>query len=142
VGDCAPDFVLDDANGTAWRLYDHAGDVIVLDFSAMWCPHCQRLADDLQDIHARLAASGVSVATVLTEDTRSQPPDAQDLLAWTDAYDLTHPVLADPGARIEADFGGYYQPNVLVIGRDMVVRWRSTGGGAAAGVNAAVDAAL
>lgn len=142
IGECAPDFSLLDADGVAWRLYDHAGDVIVVDFSAMWCPHCVNLADDLEALHVELAAQGLTVVTVLHEDLSSQPPDAADLRQWSSTLGLTHAVLADPGAIVEATWGGYYQPNVVVIGRDGVVDWRSTGGAATAGLEEAVRAAL
>jgi peroxiredoxin len=142
IGECTPDFSLLDADGVAWRLYDHAGDVIVVDFSAMWCPHCVNLADDLEALHVELAAQGLTVVTVLHEDLSSQPPDAADLRQWSSTLGLTHAVLADPGAIVEATWGGYYQPNVVVIGRDGVVDWRSTGGAATAGLEEAVRAAL
>jgi peroxiredoxin len=140
--ECAPDFTLFDADGVAWSVYDHVGDVIVLDFSAMWCPHCQNLADDLEALHLELSAQGLTVATVLTEDLSSNPPDAADLRSWSSTLGVTHAVLADPGAVIEATWGGYYQPNVVVIGRDLTITWRSTGSTATAGLDAAVRGAL
>jgi peroxiredoxin len=138
VGDCAPDFSLEDAEGTSHRLYDFAGDIIVLDFSTMWCPHCRGLADDLEGLHTELGDQGVTVITVLHQDNRSEPPDAADLQSWIDAYGITHLVLADPGERVEADFGGTYQPNGLVLDPTMHVTWRATGSAVAQGVYDAV----
>ena len=142
IGGCAPDFTLLDADGAPWTLYEHAGDVILVDFSAMWCPHCRNLADDLQALHEAHAAEGLTVVTVLHEDLASQPPDADDLRQWSAAFGLTHAVLTDPDAVVEGDWGGFYQPNVVVVGRDLVVDWRSTGGAATSGLADAVRAAL
>ena len=36
VGDCAPDFTLVDGEGTQRSLSEHAGDIIIVDCSAMW----------------------------------------------------------------------------------------------------------
>ena len=36
VGDCAVDFTLFDEAGVERSLYDYAGDVILLDFTAFW----------------------------------------------------------------------------------------------------------
>ena len=114
------------------------GDIIVLDFSTMWCPHCRGLADDLEGLHTELGDQGVTVITVLHQDNRSEPPDAADLQSWIDAYGITHLVLADPGERVEADFGGTYQPNGLVIDPTMHVTWRATGSDVARGLREAV----
>lgn len=142
IGECAPDFSLLDADGASHALYEHAGDLIVLDFSAMWCPHCRNLADDLQRVHETHGAQGVTVITVLHENVRSEDPSPDDLRAWTDAYGLTHLVLADPGATVEAVFGGTYQPNALLLDRDLTVLWRMTGGATANTVEQAVIDAL
>lgn len=142
VGECAPDFTLLDKDGVAHTLYDHAGDVIVLDFSTMWCPHCRNLADDLEAVHTTYGSQGVTVITVLHENNQSQDPSPADLQAWIDAFSVTHAVLADPGGLTEAVFGGFYQPNALILDRDLTVVWRMTGSAAASGLDAAVMDAL
>ncbi len=141
IGECPPDFQLPDASGASWSLRAQAGSVIVLDFSAMWCPHCRNLAPELEALNDEYAADGLVVATVIHEDPQSNPPDAADLRAWTQAYAISHAVLGDDGA-VEAIFGGFYQPNVLVIDRDHLVTYRGTGGGQADEIRDAIEAAL
>lgn len=70
------------------------------------------------------------------------PRDSEVSEGVTDAYELTHLVLADPGAEVEEVFGGYYQPNVLVLDRLGLAVWRTTGGAAAGSVEEAVVGAL
>ena len=42
VGDEICDLILKDQNDDAWSLYDLEGDVVLLDFSAMWCAPVNR----------------------------------------------------------------------------------------------------
>jgi len=42
VGAPAPDFVLHDPEGNAFRLADQRGKVVVLNFWSADCPHCER----------------------------------------------------------------------------------------------------
>ena len=37
IGDKACNFTLYDQDGDVWELYDHHGDIILLDFSTIWC---------------------------------------------------------------------------------------------------------
>ena len=44
VGQPAPDFTLTDTEGTSYTLSEQKGKVVVLEFMATWCPHCQNEA--------------------------------------------------------------------------------------------------
>ena len=48
VGDHPCDFTFSDQDGNDWNLYDHYGDVLLLDFSTMWCYYCKVSAADVQ----------------------------------------------------------------------------------------------
>ena len=52
IGDKACNFRLTDQNGETWDLYTHIGDVIVIDFSTIWCGPCQ-MAGYLHPSHSR-----------------------------------------------------------------------------------------
>ncbi|MCB9666296.1 MAG: redoxin domain-containing protein [Alphaproteobacteria bacterium] len=142
LGECAPDFTLKDASGVTHDLHSGAGQVTVLDFSTMWCPHCKALAPKLEALHQTHGGSGLRVITVLHEDLNGDPPDAADLNLWISTFSVTHLVLNDPQATVEAVFGGFYQPNVVVLDEDLVVRWRNTGSSSAQAVTAAVETVL
>ena len=57
------DLVLKDQNDETWRLYDFEGDIIVLDFSAMWCGPCQSAASTVQEMQDTYSSEGFQYVT-------------------------------------------------------------------------------
>jgi thiol-disulfide isomerase/thioredoxin len=57
----APDFVLPAVDGTMFRMSDHRGDVIIIDFWATWCPACQELLPVLKKLHKNYSGKGLVV---------------------------------------------------------------------------------
>ena len=139
VGACAEDFVVRDADGAVHSLYDHFGQPVVLDLTAMWCITCQNAADDTEALHRAYAADGVVVMTVIYNDVDfGDMPTGDDLDAWSDAFGLTHPVYADSGEAVWDQYGGGGRPAFVVFDRDLNVHWRGEGGAAVDAVEGAL----
>ena len=86
-------FRLVDQNGNNIDLYDYEGDVIMLDFSTIWCGVCKTVAAHVQQMHDSL--DPFSAITILTEDSYGNRPDVDDLQDWATEYNITtSPVLA------------------------------------------------
>ena len=142
VGECAPDFALFDRFGVEHSLYDYAGDVIALDVSAMWCPLCQNLAPTLETLHNTYAAQGVTVMTVLFDDAVHNDPDDADLLAWEQAYGVSHLLLRDVNEAVWDTYDAGYQPSGYVIDRDLTILYRDAGSAVRNAITAEVVNAL
>ncbi|MCL4234277.1 MAG: TlpA family protein disulfide reductase [Deltaproteobacteria bacterium] len=125
VGDQMPDFTLTDNNGVPWTLYDHAGSVVMLDSSAMWCVPCQMDTPDLQDLADSYAPSGVVVAQLIAENYRGFTPNDTQIDSWVNKYDLTIPVLIDAGWAVGGPVGNGYIPFYWVMDEDGVIRYKS-----------------
>ncbi len=125
VGDQMPDFTLTDNNGLPWTLYDHAGSIVMLDSSAMWCVPCQMDTGDLQDLADSYAASGVVVAQLIAENYRGFTPNDTQIDSWVNKYDLTIPVLIDTGWAVGGPVGNGYIPFYWVMDEDGVIRYKS-----------------
>lgn len=142
VGDCALDFTLIDRDGVSYTLSDYAGSVIVVDFSAMWCPICQGLAPEGQQFWTDHQGQDLVYLTALFQDVGGGDVDAGELTQWIDAYGLTHPVLTDPGHLVYDEYDAGYQPTIAVIDRDFTITWIDAGTSARNGYEAEVLALL
>jgi cytochrome c biogenesis protein CcmG/thiol:disulfide interchange protein DsbE len=60
----APDFTLPAVDGTIFRLSDHAGQVVIIDFWATWCPPCQEMIPVLKKLHRNFSDRGLLVLGV------------------------------------------------------------------------------
>ena len=127
IGDHVCDFTFKDQNGNDFRLYEHYGKVIVLDFSTMWCGFCQVLAQETQDIQDEYGDEGVIYVTVLFENMRRKQPNQSDLQLWADSFGITTaPVISgdrdliDHGGPTSWDLTGW--PTVYMLDRDLVLR--------------------
>ena len=122
----ACNFEFNDQYGDGWELYDHYGDIIVLDFSAVWCGVCQYVAKDMQSFYDEYQDKGVTWVTVLLQDLQGMPVSTEEALEWSQIFGIvTSPVLAgdvsiaDPNE--EGSFPVQALPTIIILDRDMVV---------------------
>jgi thiol-disulfide isomerase/thioredoxin len=88
VGDEICDLVLKDQNDDVWHLYDLEGDIVVLDFSAMWCAPCQSAASTVQEIQDFYEAEGFHYVTILIDDTSGDTVELDEVQYWTDTFGI------------------------------------------------------
>ena len=133
IGDKACNFRLLDQNGDVWDLYSHAGAVIVLDFSAVWCYPCQLAGAHAQPLQDEFEGENVEIVTILIDGPAAgEPPTKQDVDTWVNSHGITTaPILEgsrakmiDPqdGTVAEPGVTGYLlnaYPTYVYIGRDM-----------------------
>ncbi len=118
VGDPAPDFTLDDAEGNPVSLHDFRGrKVVVYFYPAAMTPGCTTQACDFRDSLDSLAAAGITVLGV--------SPDRPDKLAeFRDRDALTYPLLSDPDRTALEAYGAYGEKTMY--GRKVMGVIRST----------------
>jgi peroxiredoxin len=119
VGEVMPDFTLLDVNGVPVSLYDYAGDIIVVNFFATWCPGCNEEAQSLEhEIWRAYRDHGVTVLAIDLQESLGV------VLPWIAAQGLTCRVLMAPNWTVFSRFpyaGGL--PYNAIIDRDMVLRY-------------------
>ncbi|MEJ8278633.1 thioredoxin-dependent thiol peroxidase [Pseudonocardia spirodelae] len=101
AGDPAPDFTLDDADGTPVSLADFRGrKVVVYFYPAASTPGCTKEACDFRDNLAELNEAGIDVLGV-------SPDKPAKLATFRDAEQLTFPLLSDPGREVLTAWGAF-----------------------------------
>src|SRR6202011_494391 len=101
VGDKAPSFSLDDADGNTVSLADYKGRrVVVYLYTAASTPGCTKQACDFRDNLHDLNDAGLDVVGI------SPDPPAK-LAKFRDAEKLTFPLLSDPDRKVLTAWGAY-----------------------------------
>jgi len=101
VGDIAPDFTLDTADGGSITLSDLRGrHVIVYFYPAAMTPGCTTQACDFRDNLASLQAAGYAVVGV-------SPDDLPALRKFVEAEHLTFPLASDPDRSVLEAWGAW-----------------------------------
>src|SRR5688572_26125611 len=104
TGSPAPDFTLPATDNTQHTLSAQKGKVVLIEFMAPWCPHCQNDAPEFNKLHEAYKDKGVQIygvsATPWGKDY--QPPDVkppismQDMIWFRDTFNVQFPMLFDP----------------------------------------------
>ncbi|MCK6524985.1 TlpA family protein disulfide reductase [Myxococcota bacterium] len=121
TGEVIPGFSGPDQLGATLALYQFYGCVTVVDISTMWCAPCQALAEGVDETAAEYADEGVVYLTVLAQDLEGNVPDASDLSAWADGFDITQPIVGDTGEWYRGVVTTNTFPRVMIVGRDMTI---------------------
>ncbi|GAA1637742.1 MULTISPECIES: peroxiredoxin [Brevibacterium] len=106
VGQQAPDFSLQDANGRTHSKADLSGKRFILYFYPKAAtPGCTTEACDFRDNLASLTAAGFEVLGV-------SPDGPEALQAFAADESLTFPLLSDPDAAVAKAYGSYGEKTI------------------------------
>lgn len=107
--------------GERWRLSEHRGKVIALDFWATWCPPCRDELPALAEIHEEYAERGLLLLAVNLRE------DRETVKAFLDRMELDIPVALDRQAAAATKYGVSNLPTLVLIGREGTIEARHTG---------------
>ncbi|MCC6648449.1 MAG: TlpA family protein disulfide reductase [Polyangiaceae bacterium] len=141
AGATAPDFTVDLLGGETFRLADHKGEVVVVDFWTTFCQPCVGSLLHLQKAYEARRAKGLVVLGV----SMDPPETAATVVPFVRSHGLTFPVAHDQQSRVTDLFNKKSSaPYSVLIGRDgKILKIReSFQPGDEAGIDADLDAAL
>jgi thiol-disulfide isomerase/thioredoxin len=108
----APSFALQTLEGGTFRLVDHRGEVIVVNFWGTWCAPCREEIPILVKLQRELGDEGLQVVGVALE--RSAGP--KDVRAFAEKMNVNYPVGLGDGSIAQKYGGVRGLPVTFVIG--------------------------
>ncbi|MDP6515486.1 MAG: TlpA disulfide reductase family protein [Alphaproteobacteria bacterium] len=108
----APDFKLtrfDD--GGSFRLSDHKGNLVVINFFASWCTTCGIEVNDLEKVYQEFAGKNVMFVGVGIDDTETKARK------YVENYGITYPTGLDVTGTIKKGYGIYGLPYTFFVDR-------------------------
>ncbi len=136
----ALNYTLKTLDGTTVSLSDYAGQVVVLNFWASWCPPCRAEMPELNELDKQWKESGDAVLLTinLTDGQRERASDAQ---AFIDETDYGFTVLLDEKTKMASDFEVYSIPQTFILDASGNIVDSIVGQTTASAVQAKVEAA-
>jgi len=120
----APSISLKTIVGRTVNTEDLLGHVVVLNFWASWCAPCRVEMPSLNRLDKKLAHKGLIVLTVAGDRGFFAKKNVKDFVK---KYNLTLPIIMDPGGKIRKSFEVAYLPTTYIIGRDGRITGKVTG---------------
>lgn len=121
IGRKIDDFTLRDFRGKTHALADfHEPHLVVVAFVGCECPLAKQYAPRLKKLAEEYGPRGVAFLGV---DSNCQDT-ITELAAYARVHEVEFPLLKDPGNTVADQFGAKRTPEVFVLDRDHIVRYR------------------
>ena len=127
LGTSAPGFALPDGTGRVWALDEIAdgAPALVVSFLSNHCPYVKRIADGFGRVAAELAAQGVAVVGIMSNDVEGYPDDAPDRMVEAAAsWGWTFPYLYDESQAVALAYRAACTPDTFVFDGDRRLAYR------------------
>ncbi len=122
VGQCAPDFTLDDISGRSVSLSSYIGHPVLLHFWAVACTSCRAEFPDFSRAVATYTPKGLKVIAV---DAWGE--SAHMVADWQGINHLQATMLVDPSVGVPQQYNGTGTPTTYFIDRNGRIAAKNTG---------------
>lgn len=118
-GDRAPRYSGALLDGGTLALDELRGEPVLVNLWATWCAPCREETPFLESLHRDWEGAGLRMVGI-SVDAASAGGDVRRFL---EEFDVTYPVVHDPGQEVMRRFGAIGLPSTYLIDADGVVRW-------------------
>ncbi len=147
TGSTAPDFSLKTTDGKSYTLSSLRGKVVMLEFFAVWCPHCQAMAPIIDGVNKQfpnaqtlsILASPYDRYHDLTGSTGTV--QQSDIDYFENTFHVNNPILIDPEFTTVLKYGANSYPTIYILNKQGVVTYSSVSEVSAATLAAALKKA-
>ncbi|MFP4345038.1 MAG: TlpA family protein disulfide reductase [Anaerolineales bacterium] len=108
----APDFTLETLAGETVQLQDYAGEIMLLNFWASWCPPCKAEMPDMQRYYEAYRDEGF---VILGINAGEEQGTVENFVA---DYDITFPVAIDSTQQVMGEYGVTGLPSSFFVDRE------------------------
>lgn len=116
VGKPAPDIAATTVSGMPWRLNEHKGKIVVLDFWATWCGPCVGSVPQMKELYSKYKDRDDFFLVGVSLD-----PDASNVVSFCQQKGIEWPQTIEPGAvwtnSVAKAFGVRGIPDICIINR-------------------------
>jgi thiol-disulfide isomerase/thioredoxin len=123
VGQLAPEFSLQTLDESWFKLSEHRGKILLLDFWASWCGPCVQSMPQIDTLMADYPAEEVLLVTVNLQESPAQ------IKALLERLKIAPQVVLDETGLVAEAYGAKAIPQTVLIDRDGVVARVFVGGG-------------
>jgi len=109
--EATPELTLPQLNGGQWRLSDHRGQVVLLNFWATWCGPCREELPDLLQVVRQATPHGLSAVGVSMDVGRDAHAQVQQFVTQ---YRLPYPI-AFPNEEMSMAAEGIGVPTTVLL---------------------------
>lgn len=124
VGQPAPEVSLQLLDGTPFKLSEQTGKVVVLDFWATWCAPCMQT---MPLVEQAIGQFDTETVTLISINLQESPQQIRPVL---ERYNLNVTVAMDTDGVAAARYEAKAIPQLVIVGKDGVVKQLYVGGGA------------
>ena len=120
VGSRAPDFELTNLANETVKLSKLRGKIVVINFWATWCEPCKVEMPFIEELYRRPQSTLEILAVNFDEPT-------QQVEQFVDEYQLSFPVLLDPGGDVQSLYRVRGYPTTFVVDEAGVIQFHHVG---------------
>lgn len=117
----APDFALERLNGETFRLSEHRGTVVAINFWATWCPPCREEIPEFVELQEEMKGEMLFVGVSLDKG----PP--AEVRSFAEEFGINYPIVIDDGTAVEKYGPIAGIPTTFLVGPEGTVRLQAMG---------------